>query len=181
MKVNLPGRYMLPDRREYPCQVIEMSPGDISLYTPVKGNIGDRVIAYLDVVGRIDGKIARLFDGGFSVVFRVPMLKQERLAEKLTWLANKNTLNLSDDRGHDRLVPTKSHSHLSLPDGRNYDCRVIDISLSGAAINAPVCPELGTQIMLGKMRGKVVRHLEQGFAIQFESLVQEHDISGYFN
>jgi hypothetical protein len=35
--------------------------------------------------------------------------------------------------------------------------------------------------MLGKMRGKVVRHLDQGFAIQFESLVQEHDISNYFN
>ncbi|MFZ0374829.1 MAG: PilZ domain-containing protein, partial [Xanthobacteraceae bacterium] len=27
VKVNLLGRYMLPDRREFPCQVINMSPG----------------------------------------------------------------------------------------------------------------------------------------------------------
>ena len=27
VKVNLLGRYMLADRREYPCQVVDMSPG----------------------------------------------------------------------------------------------------------------------------------------------------------
>ncbi|MBN8964736.1 MAG: PilZ domain-containing protein, partial [Rhizobiales bacterium] len=31
VRVNLLGRYMLVDRREYPCQVINMSPGGMAL------------------------------------------------------------------------------------------------------------------------------------------------------
>ncbi|WP_295845247.1 PilZ domain-containing protein, partial [Tardiphaga sp.] len=48
VKVHLLGRYMLPDRREFPCQVINMSPGGLALLGPGIGNVGDRVIAYLD-------------------------------------------------------------------------------------------------------------------------------------
>jgi len=48
VKVHLLGRYMLPDRREFPCQVINMSPGGIAMLAPGIGNVGDRVVAYLD-------------------------------------------------------------------------------------------------------------------------------------
>ena len=34
VRVNLLGRYMLADRREFPCQVVEMSPGDMALIAP---------------------------------------------------------------------------------------------------------------------------------------------------
>ena len=35
VRVNLLGRYMLADRREFPCQVVNMSPGCIALIAPV--------------------------------------------------------------------------------------------------------------------------------------------------
>ena len=54
-----------------------------------------------------------------------------------------------------------------MPDGREYNCEVVDISLSGAGIKVDVMPSLGTYIMLGKMRGRVVRYLENGVAIEF--------------
>jgi hypothetical protein len=34
VKVDLLGRYMLEDRREFPCQVINMSPGGLALIAP---------------------------------------------------------------------------------------------------------------------------------------------------
>ena len=37
VRVNLLGRYMLPDRREFPCQVINMSPGGMAVLAPVSG------------------------------------------------------------------------------------------------------------------------------------------------
>src|SRR5439155_19431296 len=55
VRVNLLGRYMLLDRREYPCQVSNMSPGGMALIAPVAGNPGERVIAYVDHVGRLEG------------------------------------------------------------------------------------------------------------------------------
>src|SRR6202158_3180104 len=67
VKVNLLGRYMLADRREFPCQVINMSPGGIAMVAPVCGNPGERVIAYVDHLGRLEGKIARLLDTGFAM------------------------------------------------------------------------------------------------------------------
>jgi hypothetical protein len=45
VSVNLLGRYMLADRREFPCQVTNMSPGGMALIAPVSGNPGERVIA----------------------------------------------------------------------------------------------------------------------------------------
>ncbi|MEW6151741.1 MAG: PilZ domain-containing protein, partial [Pseudomonadota bacterium] len=67
VKVHLLGRYMLPDRREFPCQVINMSPGGLALLAPGIGNVGDRVVAYLDHIGRVEGKITRIIDNGFAM------------------------------------------------------------------------------------------------------------------
>ena len=69
-----------------------------------------------------------------------------------------------------REVPKDNTSHITLPDGRSYECQVLDISVSGAALTAPVCPDIHTYITLGKMQGKVVRHLDNGFAVEFSQV-----------
>jgi hypothetical protein len=50
--VTLFGRFMRENREEYPCQVIQMSAGSMSILAPVKCEEGERIIAYLDHVGR---------------------------------------------------------------------------------------------------------------------------------
>jgi hypothetical protein len=72
-----------------------------------------------------------------------------------------------DGRRHARFEPTEKVSQIILPDGRVYNCEVLDISVSGAAIKTEVMPSVGTFLMLGKMRGRVVRYLDQGVAIEF--------------
>src|SRR5438046_9465653 len=67
VRVHLLGRYMLPDRREFPCQIINMSPGGLALLAPGIGNVGDRVIAYLDHIGRVEGRINRIITNGFAI------------------------------------------------------------------------------------------------------------------
>ena len=66
------------------------------------------------------------------------------MAAQLTWLANKDILNLPEDRRHERVVPDNRHSTVVLDDGRRYNCKIIDISLSGAAIELAVRPAMGT-------------------------------------
>jgi hypothetical protein len=53
-----------------------------------------------------------------------------------------------------------------------YPCEVVDVSLSGAAVRTEVIPALGTSILLGKMRGRVVRYLDSGVAIEFTRQVE---------
>src|ERR1700755_756822 len=154
VKVHLLGRYMLPDRREFPCQIINMSPGGLALLAPGIGNVGDRVIAYLDHIGRVEGKITRIIDNGFAMT----VCATARQRDKLT---------LPEDRRHDRIVPRNPIALLTLEDGTKMTCRIIDMSMSGAAIAAENRPPLKSQVLLGKGGARVVRSLEEGFALEF--------------
>lgn len=169
VRVNILGRYMLPTKREYPCQVVDMSPGGAKLVAPVTGRPGERVIAYLDHIGRIEGMIVRAFEGGFAMTINATVHKRDKLAAQLTWLANRHELDLPEDRRHDRLSVRNPVTQVVLPDDRAYACRIRDMSLSGAGISCEVIPAIGTPVTLGRTRGRVVRHLEGGFAIEFSS------------
>ena len=169
VKVSVLGRYMLADRREFPCQVLEMSPGDACVIAPVAGNVGEKVIAYLDHIGRVEGSIIESMDGGFVMDVSASPRKRDKMAAQLTWLANKDILNLPEDRRHERVVPDNRHSTVVLDDGRRYNCKIIDISLSGAAIELSVRPAMGTPVTLGRMRARVVRHFQDGVAVEFAS------------
>jgi len=181
VKVNILGRFMLEDRQEYPCQVVDMSPGGLAMITPVTGEIGERVVAYLDHLSRIEGKIARQIEGGFAVELRNTARKRDKIANVLTWLANRDELNLPEDRRHDRFVPKNPMTKIVLPDGTEHVCRIIDVSLSGAALATDINPEIGASISLGKMRARIVRKIEGGIAVEFAAIqnreLLEHHIS----
>lgn len=169
VKVSVLGRYMLADRREFPCQVLEMSPGDAIVVAPVAGQAGEKVIAYLDHIGRVEGAILEQSEGGFTMEVTASPRKRDKMAAQLTWLANKDVLNLPEDRRHERVVPDNRHSTVVLDDGRRYNCKIIDISLSGAAIELAVRPAMGTPVTLGRMRARVIRHFQDGVAVEFAS------------
>src|ERR1700744_6539857 len=147
VKVHLLGRYMLPDRREFPCQVINMSPGGVAMLAPGIGNVGDRVIAYLDHVGRVEGKIARIIDNGFAMTIIATPRKRDKMAAQLTWLANRQILKLPEDRRHDRIVPRNPSPRILLADGQEMMCRIIDMSLSAAPTSSANRPEIGAKVM----------------------------------
>jgi hypothetical protein len=170
VRVNLLGRYMLADRREFPCQVVNMSPGGMALIAPVSGQPGERVIAYVDHLGRLEGHIARLFQNGFAMTISATTRKRDKLAAQLTWIANRHILDLPEDRRHGRIIPRNPVSRLIMPNGINLTCRIIDMSQSGAGIATDQRPPIGALVTLGKVQGRVVRHLEDGFAVEFTRL-----------
>ena len=182
VKVNLLGRYMLADRREFPCQVVNMSPGGMALIAPVTGQPGERVIAYVDHLGRLEGHIARLFQNGFAMTIAATERKRDKLAAQLTWLANRHLLDSPEDRRHGRMAPKNPMGRVIMPNGVNIACRIIDVSQSGAGIATEQRPPIGALVTLGKVQGRVVRHLENGFAIEFTRLQHpdflEDNISG---
>ncbi len=167
VKVSILGRYMLVDHREFPCQIVEMSPGDAKVIAPVSGELNSRIVAYLETIGRIDGIVTDVFEGGFIVSFSASARKRDKIAAQLTWLANKDILGLDDERSHGRFVPDFRHSAIILPDGRRYNCKLLDISSSGAAVELSVRPAMGTIVTLGRMQAKVVRHFENGIGVKF--------------
>ena len=161
------GRFMLPDMSEHPCQVTELTLTEATFLTQNVPLQGLAIVAYLEEVGRIEAITGEPVAGGFSVAFSLTGSRLERLQQRIQWLQQRSASEQPDGRRHARHEPTEKSSQISLPDGRVYPCEVLDISLSGAAIKTEVMPSVGTYLMLGKMRGRVVRYLDQGVAIEF--------------
>ncbi len=168
--INMQGRLMLANYEEFECTVIDMSPGDMYVVCLGRPRANERVVAYIDHLGRVEGNVLSTDGHGFSMSINATDRKREKLAAQLTWLANKHELGLPEDRRHDRLTPRTIQSELTLEDGSRYDCRIMDLSLSGAAVDVDARPPIGTAVRLGNMRGRVVRHFVEGVAIEFLSV-----------
>ncbi|MCJ2046224.1 PilZ domain-containing protein [Methylobacterium sp. J-078] len=167
VKVSMLGRYMLSDRREYPCQTVDMSPGGVRLTCAVVGDLQERVVLYLEHIGRLEGTIARLLPGGFAVQLIATPRKRDKIASQLTWLANRDSLGLPEGRTHERLTPHAAGVVLRLESGREVQARIIDLSMSGVALSTATAPPLGASVMVGRTPGRVVRYFEGGLGVQF--------------
>jgi PilZ domain len=167
VQVQLLGRFMLENRREYPCQTVDISPGGIMLRAPVHPSIGERVIAYVDQLGRIEGRVVRHLPNGFAMSMAATIRKRDKLAAQLTWLANKSVLGLPEDRRHDRVQPRNPRTVITLEDGRQVVARLIDVSSSGAGVSTEMKLPLGTKVQLGRTPARVVRLFEGGVALEF--------------
>jgi hypothetical protein len=165
--VQVMGRYMLESRREYPCQTVNISPGGLAILAPVMGNIGERVVIYLDQLGRVEGTVVRQFQNGFAIAFSATVRKRDKLASQLTWLANRQLLGLPEDRRHDRVQPRIPRTIITLGTGEQVVARLIDISTSGAGISTDLKLVMDQRIVVGKLPAKVVRVFEGGVAVEF--------------
>jgi hypothetical protein len=175
VKVDLLGRYMLEDRREFPCQVVDMSPGGMAVIAPQCGKLGERVVAYIDHIGRLEGMIARIYPSGFSMSISASQRKRDKLSAQLTWLANRSILDLPEDRRHQRVATRDQTTTVRMEAGAEEKCRIVDLSVSGVAVISDNRPPIGSTVRVGKAPGRVVRHLESGFAVEF-TRVQNPDI-----
>lgn len=167
VKVALLGRYMLADRHEYPCQTVDMSPGGVRLTCAVLGSLDERIVLYLENIGRIEGVIARFPPGGMAVRLNATQRKRDKIASQLTWLANRETLGLPEGRTHERLTPHQPNVVLKLESGREVSARIIDVSMSGVALTTATTPPIGASLMVGRTPGRVVRYFEGGIGVSF--------------
>jgi hypothetical protein len=173
----LPGRYWLVPKggakgelRQFACRAINISAQAVAFSVPVQGTIGQRVLANIEPFGKIEGPIARLLnDIGFVMRIEASDEVRDKLADKIDWLEKHKNLEVPDRRKQTRFAPRNPHSTLLFADGSMRTCFVIDLSVTGAAVSADVLPDVGTVIAVGKVVGRVVRHLAAGFAIKFEA------------
>jgi len=91
LPLTLPGRYMLVDGREFPCQTQDISPIGIGIRGFPAGAIGDRVVAYFDGLGRVEGRIVRRSETWFAVDITATPRKLEKLANKIDCLVERES------------------------------------------------------------------------------------------
>ncbi len=174
------GRFMRASRHEYPCKLMDVSITGGSMISPVVVDVGEHIVAYFDHIGGIEGDVTRVFDGGFAITMTVTQHKREKIAAQLTWLINKHELQAVPDRRHDRIRTANEKSTLKLGEGISVECGVIDISLSGASIATSARPAIGSEVVFGRLRCRVMRHHDQGIAVAFVDIQEPEAIRKYF-
>lgn len=144
-----------------------MSPGGMAVIAPQSGKTGERVVAYIDQIGRLEGTITRIYPSGFAMTISASARKRDKLAAQLTWLANRSSLGLSDDRRQSRVPVPDQTATVQLDNGDEEKCHIVDLSVSGVAVMSDRRPPIGSAVRVGKVRGRVVRHIDGGFAVEF--------------
>ncbi len=138
----------------------------VAISAPVRGAIGERVVIYLDQIGRVEGQIVRHTQGGFAVQMTMPFVKREKIANQLTWIINRDLLGIPEGRNHERITPLRRHSILHVDGDNEQIVQLIDVSISGAAISTSAKPAVGTKVKLGQTNGEIVRAFEGGLAVR---------------
>lgn len=180
--ITLLGRFMRANKREYPCKLNDLSVGGAAMMSPVTVDVGERIVAYFDHIGGVEGTVVRNFEGGFAIQFNATQYKKEKLAAQLTWLINRHELSPDDLRrpGHERVAIINKTSVMRLPDGYATSVNILDLSISGASIATEARPPIGTELQLGKLRAKVMRHHAEGLGLQFMDIQNPDALRKYF-
>ena len=66
-----------------------------------------------------------------------------------------------------RMNIARGTTQITLGNGQVFDCKVINLSLTGAALQLDVQPAIGERVRVGRTEGRVVRHTKDGIAVEF--------------
>lgn len=174
---DLPGRFVLLDREDEPAgaQSFPFSARSVSTTRAVVTadfavRRGERMVLRFDEVGVRRGVVERSLKEGFIVSFTDVEEPGEGVDARIEWLNKKTRGRAEERRGHKRVIPKTAEAMLILGAENTRDCRVKDMSASGAAILSAEQPGIGTLLAVGAVPGRVVRHFDGGFGVQFLEL-----------
>ncbi len=162
--LKLQVRFLLQDGNEHGGTISDISVGGMHIATDVRPADGSIIIAYVEELGRLEGIVSRVDDSGIAVRLTLSAMRRDKLEERLG--SGKKS---AEGRRYHR-ESTSSVTRVLRADGREMAVRVIDLSLGGVSVESAEWPPLGEQVMVGKMRGRVVRHHETGVAIEFSEI-----------
>jgi PilZ domain len=178
--LDLPGRFMRASRDEFVCQLKDISVGGAGVAAVQPVETGERIIAYFDHIGGLEGVVTRKLTDGFAFQFKVSEHKREKLASQIMWLLNRGEFPEEAGRRHERLGTTGRKTTLRFDDGMIIDVDLLDLSASGASVRTPARPAIGEEVVISKIKAVVRRHHPDGVGLQFYVLQDEITLSANF-
>jgi hypothetical protein len=186
--VNIPASFFVSSGRAgggarsiFAGRAIHLSTRTVALTSPVQVEKGDKIVACIDHLGKLEGEVCSLLACGFVMSIAATSDAREKLWRKIEWLDQLKNLDVSDKRNTPRFVPKNPRSQMISSDGRVERCKILDISATGAAVSVGSVPEIGCILAIGAIVGRVVRQFKGGFATQFVESLSEADLAALVN
>ncbi|MEO1100513.1 MAG: PilZ domain-containing protein [Pseudomonadota bacterium] len=165
--LEIEGRFLSDSGDDHTLRTRNLSCSGALVHAAQQPPEGSDLICYFDEFGRVATTVIRHTPDGFAIAFKVSPHKKDKLADRLTWLLNREELDLSEDREAPRHVAS-GPAMVTRADGRQIQCTVVDISLTGASFEASgPAPFVGEIVKTGNLSGEVVRRHRNAFAVRF--------------
>jgi len=163
------GRLMVASGSEHECHVVDISQVGIALNCKADVKQGEKIIVYLNDLGRFEGVVIRFISEGFAIETQLPPRQRIRLVERIDWLllGEKNTNKRSATRRAPYRNELREQGHIIVKDGIEVPFNVLDISTTGAHLEIRNRPKIGAPVTVGKNLGRVVRHTDEGVGVEF--------------
>lgn len=149
------------------CRAQRISADTVTFVGLAGGDKGDHAHIAIEHFGRLSGRIQRAIGTVLMMKIEMPERDRLKLAAKIHYHQRKRVYGLGEPRRGARFKPANPNSMIVLESGMTVDCYVLDISVTGAAIASSCVPPVGTVLAIGRIVSKVVRHMDEGFAVQF--------------
>jgi len=122
---------------------------------------------YIDGFGRFEGVVVARERTRVGVEFQSGSAKRARTADQLLEYVVHGKTERVPLRSAQRAGSIPPLNHFEFADGRHASCEVIDIALGGALIRTEGRPAIGELLNFGGATARVVRHTDEGIAVQF--------------
>jgi len=167
IQLFLPGQLFNPQNEQSAdCKVLNLSAGGAAVQCDTAFAAGLSLVLYIENFGRFEGKSIVHGNGQLALEFSIGEAKRSRLKEMLSSFAASGVEGVTQARKHAR-VPSLVSGSITLQNGQELRCEVLDISLDGVSLRTRVRPPVGEIVNLGRARGRVVKHHPEGVTIQY--------------
>ena len=109
----------------------------------------------------------------------IDLVRLCEVIESLPFMTSRHRddeVQVSVDDGQRRYRRTsvdRGVTRITADNGSSFDCKVLDLSVGGAAVEVAARLPIGQKVRLGRTEGRVVRHISSGLAIEFTSRVMK--------
>lgn len=166
--VALHGRICADGGHAMHCTIIDLSPGGACVETRSVPALGEDVVIDVACIGRIAGKVVRADPFDFGMRFTICDEAKKRLASQIMLQFNRERLHTDERRVSERCGQGDGADLVEFADGSSEIAHIKDISLTGVAFLSENRPRIGLELRIGVLTGRVVRHLEDGYAVAFD-------------
>jgi hypothetical protein len=164
-------KFLLRGSHEAIGMLLDISENGLALISETRAEEGDEIVVYPIGLGRLEGKVVRTFEGGMGVEFMLSESQRDIIRQRLkSVLGNIPYMRLKEKRSSVRIQYTiESYAYIESEE-KAIACTIRDMSRSGCRLQSNVKPAVGAEVTIGTLQGLVVRHLDDGFAIEFKRL-----------
>jgi hypothetical protein len=176
VKLVLPALCWSQFRPDFYAVTEDVAQYGIRFKAAVIPSVGETITCSIRHTGSLETKVIRTGRDRFAVRVLRAEYPLRLVAQNLLGLAEEQNAAPVLQRAAERIVPEVSDVVVTTPYGTMIPGRVLNVSVTGAAVSVDEPIEVGTLIMIGSTPAKVARCFDNGIGAAFLSPLQSGQI-----